>query len=213
MRIDVVSDIACPWCAIGVNALERALEQLDDTTDVEVHFQPFELNPDMPPEGLELTAYLTSRVGMSPDQVEASHDMLRERGRTVGFNFGERSMIWSTFDAHRLLYWADEEGPAGAQRRLKLALLQAYHGEGRNPGADDVLLECVVKAGLNEARAREVLEQGLFTQAVRDAEEQWLQKGVRAVPTMIINQTQALQGVQPVAVLEKLLRTELAAQG
>lgn len=213
MRIDVVSDIACPWCAIGVNALERALEQLGDTTDVEVHFQPFELNPDMPPEGLGLTAYLTSRVGMSPGQVEASHDMLRERGRTVGFNFGERSMIWNTFDAHRLLYWADEEGPADAQRRLKLALLQAYHGEGRNPGAEDVLLECAVKAGLNEARAREVLEQGLFTQAVRDAEEQWMQKGVRAVPTMIINQTQALQGVQPVAVLEKLLRTELAAKG
>lgn len=213
MRIDVVSDIACPWCAIGVNALERALERLGDTADVEVHFQPFELNPDMPPEGLGLTTYLTSRVGMSPDQVEASHDMLRERGRAVGFNFGERSMIWNTFDAHRLLYWAGEEGPAGAQRRLKLALLQAYHGEGRNPGAEEVLLECATKAGLNEERAREVLEQGLFTQAVRDAEDRWMQKGVRAVPTMIINQTQALQGVQPVAVLEKLLRTELAAQG
>ncbi len=121
-------------------------------------------------------------------------------------------MIWSTFDAHRLLYWADVEGPAGAQRRLKLALLQAYHGEGRNPGAEDVLLDCVAKAGLDEARAREVLEQRLFTQAVREAEDLWMQKGVRAVPTMIINQTQALQGVQPVAMLEKLLKTGLAAQ-
>ncbi len=213
MRIDVVSDIACPWCAIGVNALERALERLGESADVEVHFQPFELNPDMPPEGLGLTTYLTNRLGMSPDQVEASHAMLRERGSAVGFSFGERSMIWNTFDAHRLLYWAGEDGPAGAQRRLKLALLQAYHGEGRNPGAEDVLLECAVKAGLDETRAREVLEQGLFTQAVRDAEDRWMQKGVRAVPTMIINQTQALQGVQPVAVLEKLLRTELAAQG
>ncbi|WP_127559404.1 DsbA family oxidoreductase [Saccharospirillum alexandrii] len=213
MRIDVVSDIACPWCAIGVNALERALEQLGDSADIEVHFQPFELNPDMPPEGVGLTDYLISRVGMSPDQVEASHVTLRERGNAVGFSFGERSMIWNTFDAHRLLYWADVEGPAGAQRRLKLALLQAYHGEGRNPGAEDVLLECVAKAGLDEARAREVLEQELFTQAVRDAEDNWMQKGVRAVPTMIINQTQALQGVQPVAMLENLLRTELAAQG
>lgn len=213
MRIDVVSDISCPWCAIGVNALERALEHIGESADIEVHFQPFELNPDMPPEGLGLTAYLTSRVGMSSDQVEASHATLRERGNAVGFSFGERSMIWNTFNAHRLLYWADVEGPAGAQRRLKLALLQAYHGEGRNPGAEDVLLECVAKAGLDEAQAREVLEQGLFTQAVREAEELWMQKGVRAVPTMIINQTQALQGVQPVAMLENLLRTELATLG
>lgn len=213
MRIDVVSDIACPWCAIGVNALERALERLGDTADVEIHFQPFELNPDMGPEGLALTTYLADKLGMPPAQVEASHAALRERGNAVGFAFGERSMIWNTFDAHRLLYWADAEGPAGSQRRLKLALLQAYHGEGRNPGAHDVLLECVAKAGLNEARAREVLVNGTFTRAVREAEDRWMRKGVRAVPTMVINQQQALQGAQPVAMLEKLLRSERPASG
>lgn len=205
-RIDFVSDVTCPWCAIGVTALERALERVGDAVEVEVHFQPFELNPDMAPEGLALTTYLANKFGLQPAQIEAAHAMLEERGRAVGFTFGRRSKVWNTFDAHRLLYWADAEGPAGSQRQLKLGLMRAYHGEGRNPGALEVLLELAGEAGLDVVRARAVLESSDFSAQVREAERVWNQSGIHAVPTMIIDQTYTLQGAQPVEVIEKVLR-------
>src|SRR5690606_13612849 len=129
-----------------LNALERALERIGtDIGDVEVHMQPFELNPTMPPEGADTKEYLTTKYGMPPEQLEATQAHIVERGAAEGFSFGERSHIWNTFDAHRLLFWAGKEGPPGSQRALKHALLTAYHGQGRNPGAHDVLRELAGK--------------------------------------------------------------------
>ena len=140
MRIDVVSDVACPWCAIGVSALERALDRIGaDLGDVEVHLQPFELNPTMGPEGADAAQYLSEKYGMSPEQLAVNRARIAERGAEEGFVFGTRSHVWNTFDAHRLLFWAGAEGPPGAQRALKRALLKAYHGDGRNIGSADVL--------------------------------------------------------------------------
>jgi predicted DsbA family dithiol-disulfide isomerase len=206
IRIDFVSDITCPWCAIGVSALERALERAGDDVAVDLHFRPFELNPDMPAQGEDLERYLMSRVGMSAEQVAASHAMLRERGATVGFEFGKRSKVWNTFDAHRLLKWADVEGPPGGQRKLKLALMRAYHGEGRNPSARDVLLDVAGQAGLDVERARAVLDGSEYAAEVRADQVQWRQAGVASVPTLVIDEKYGVSGARSVDEYERILR-------
>jgi predicted DsbA family dithiol-disulfide isomerase len=213
MRIDFVSDVACPWCAIGLNALERALERIGaDVGDVELHMQPFELNPAMPPEGADLTEYLTAKFGMPLEQLAATQARIAERGAAEGFAFGKRTHIWNTFDAHRLLFWAGAEGAAGSQRALKHALLAAYHGQGRNPGAHDVLLELAGNAGLPVERAREVLERNEFADAVRQAENFWQQLGVHSVPAVIVDRKHLISGGQPSQVFEEALR-RIAVEG
>ena len=198
MRIDFVSDVVCPWCAIGLNALERALERIgSDVGPVELHVQPFELNPDMPPEGANVSEYLIGKYGMSPEDLERTRATIDARGAAEGFTFGKREHVWNTFDAHRLLYWAGVEGPPGAQRALKHALIKAYHGDGRNPGAHDVLLELAVSAGLPAERAREVLETGAFASEVRAAEAWWQQAGIHSVPAVVIDRKHLISGGQP----------------
>jgi predicted DsbA family dithiol-disulfide isomerase len=211
MKIDFVSDIACPWCAVGLASLERALERLGDEVPVELHFQPFELNPDMPAEGADTAEYLKGKYGMSDAQLAQSRAALRERGAAVGFTFGDRPHVWNTFDGHRLLHWAGLPGqPAGAQRRLKHALLRAYHGEARNPGAAEVLLELAREVGLDEAAAREVIDTGRYTDEVRASELEWQQAGIRSVPSIVIDGRHLIQGGQPPEVFEQALR-KLAA--
>jgi predicted DsbA family dithiol-disulfide isomerase len=213
MRIDFVSDVACPWCAIGMTALARALERIgDDIGEIELHMQPFELNPTMPPEGVDLVEYLTGKFGMTREQLAVNQTRLAERGATEGFTFGERPRIWNTFDAHRLLFWAGKEGPPGSQSALKLALLEAYHGHGRNPSAPDVLLEAADQAGLPVERAREVLERGEFADAVRQAEAFWQQLGIHSVPAAIVDRKHLISGGQPSEVFEQILR-QIAAEG
>jgi len=207
MRIDFVSDVACPWCAVGLHALERALERLGPGLSVELHFQPFELNPDMAPEGADAADYLKAKYGMSDAQIAHNRGVIRERGAAVGFAFGERVRVWNTFDAHRMLHWAGLPGqPAGAQRALKHALLHAYHGEGRNPGAAEVLLDLAAATGLDVAAAREVLASGRYADEVRQAESEWQQAGIRAVPAVVIDRRHLISGGQPPEVFEQALR-------
>lgn len=212
MRIDFVSDVACPWCAIGLNALERALEKIgDDVGEVELHMQPFELNPAMAPEGVDAADYMAAKYGLNPEQLAANRARIVERGAAEGFVFGTRTHIWNTFDAHRLLFWAGAEGPAGSQRALKHALLTAYHGQGRNPGAHDVLLELAAEVGLPVDRAREVLERDEFAEAVREAERFWQERGINGVPGVIVNRKHLISGGQPSEVFEQALR-QIAAE-
>ncbi len=207
LQIDFVSDVACPWCAVGLNALETALQRLTPELQVELHFQPFELNPDMAPEGADAAAYLKAKYGMGDEQLAHNRAVIRERGAAVGFTFGDRVRVWNTFDAHRLLHWAAEPGqPAGAQRALKHALLQAYHGEGRNPGAREVLLDLAGRVGLDEAVAADVLQRGLYADDVRAAEHEWQQAGIRSVPAIVINRQHLISGGQPPEVFEQALR-------
>ena len=208
MKIDFVSDIACPWCAIGLHALERALERIDGDIDVELHFQPFELNPDLAPEGEETVAYLAQKYGISPEQIAKNQAAIRERGAAVGFVFGPRNRVWNTFDAHRLLCWAET---AGHQRQLKHALLRAYHGEGRNPGAHEVLLELAGEVGLDVEAAREILAGDAYADEVRERERFWQQAGISAVPSVIVDQRHLIQGGQPPEVFERALR-QIAAE-
>lgn len=211
LRIDFVSDVACPWCAIGLNALERALERIGGDITVEIHFQPFELNPTMPAEGANAAQYLKSKYGLTDTQLVANRERIVALGAAAGFAFGAREHVWPTFDAHRLLHWASVEGAPGSQRALKHALLKAYHGQGRNPGAHDVLLELAAEVGLPVERAREVLQSGAFTDEVRAAEQFWQEAGIHSVPATVIDRRHLIPGGQPSEVFEQALR-QLAAQ-
>ena len=216
MKIDFVSDVACPWCAVGLHALEAALRNIGSDIPVELHFQPFELNPTMASDGADAAEYLRNKYGMSADQLAANRANIRARGAAVGFAFGDRLRVWNTFDAHRLLHWAALEGqrdPAlhDAQRKLKHALLQAYHGEGRNPSAADVLVELATAAGLDAAQAAQVLASGAYADDVRAAERQWQRAGINAVPAVVIDGKHLIEGGQPPEVFEQALR-QIAAQ-
>ncbi len=206
LQIDFVSDVACPWCVVGLNALERALERVGTDITVELHMQPFELNPTMAAEGANAAQYLKAKYGMSDEQLAVNRARITERGAAEGFAFGTREHVWNTFDAHRLLHWAGVEGAAGQQRALKHSLLKAYHGQGRNPGAHDVLLDLAAQVGLPAARAREVLERNEFADAVREAERFWQKAGVNSVPAVIINRQHLIAGGQPSEVFEQALR-------
>jgi predicted DsbA family dithiol-disulfide isomerase len=211
LKIDFVSDVACPWCAIGLASFEQALKDIGADIAVELHFQPFELNPTMGTEGADAAEYLIAKYGMNREQLAESRKRIAERGAAVGFTFGERKRVWSTFDAHRLLHWAGVEGPPGSQHALKRALLRAYHGEGRNPAAHAVLLELAIAVGLDGERAREVLARNEFAADVREAERFWQQAGINAVPAVVINRRHLVSGGQPPEVFAQALR-QIAAE-
>ncbi|MBI2771522.1 MAG: DsbA family oxidoreductase [Burkholderiales bacterium] len=212
LKIDFVSDVSCPWCAIGLSSLEKALDNLGSEVRAELHFQPFELNPQMPPGGQDVTEHLTQKYGSTPEQQAASREAIRQRGADVGFTFRKegRSRIYNTFNAHRLLHWAELEG-AQAQRALKKELLKAYFTDGKSPEDIEVLAGAAGAAGLDAARAREILAGDEFAQEVREREQFYLQNGIHAVPAVIINERHLIQGGQPAEVFEQALR-QLAAQ-
>lgn len=212
IKIDFVSDIACPWCAVGLAALEQAMERVKGELSVALHFQPFELNPDMPPEGEDIVAHLTRKYGISPEQVEQNQRQIAERGAAVGFTFNMagRTRTYNTFNAHRLLHWAGEQDGA-AQHRLKRALLGAYFTDGLDPSDDAVLLQAVAKAGLDESRAAEILRGDDYADVVREREQLYLSNGIHSVPSVILNDRYLVQGGQPVDTFERALR-QIAAE-
>ncbi len=205
MKIDFVSDVACPWCAVGLNALERALERLGDTAAVELHFRPFELNPQLGPEGEDVGEHLARKYGLTPEQLARNRAALQERGASVGFHFGPRERIWNTFDAHRLLHWAGLQGP-GPQRALKHALLQAYHGRGENPGDPEVLGRLAGQVGLDVDEAGAILASDRYADEVRAQENHWLSQGIQSVPSVVVEGRYLIQGGQPPEVFEQALR-------
>src|SRR5471032_768912 len=161
MKIDFVSDVSCPWCAIGLKSLDQALANIGDEAAVSMHFQPFELNPNMGPEGQDIVEHLTEKYGSTPLQQDQAREMIRARGAEVGFDFamGKRSRIYNTFDAHRLLHWAETEG---RQQALKHALFRAYFTDGDDVGSRDVLIRLAGEVGLPTARAREILSSDIY---------------------------------------------------
>ena len=211
MKIDFVSDVACPWCAVGLSSLEIALSKLDPAIPVELHFQPFELNPQMPAEGEDAVEHLSRKYGAAPEQLAKNRQHLRERGAAVGFTFGDRPRVWNTFDAHRLLHWAGLASEA-KQRALKHALLAAYHTRAENPGARDVLIQAAVEVGLDPARAAEILDSDAYTAEVRAAERHWQELGIHSVPAVVIDDRHLISGGQPPEVFEQAL-AKIAAGG
>lgn len=205
LKIDFVSDVSCPWCVIGLKSLEQALERVGGGIRADLHFQPFELNPQMAPEGQDITEHLAEKYGATPEQSERTRETIRARGEAVGFEFrmDKRDRIYNTFDAHRLLHWAELEG---CQAALKHALFRAYFTEGDNPGSHEVLLRLAGEVGLDAARAREILSSDEFAEDTRRRERFYLDQGIHSVPAVIINDRYLVQGGQPAEVFEDALR-------
>jgi predicted DsbA family dithiol-disulfide isomerase len=219
LQIDFVSDVACPWCAIGLGGLEQALDKLVGRVDAQVTFQPFELNPAMGPEGQDVGEHLTEKYGSTPEQQAEIRERIRERGAAVGFEFNPegRGRIWNTFDAHRLLAWAADvaagNGP-DKQWALKKELMAAYHGRAENVSDPEVLVRAAQTAGLDAERARAILAGEDYALAVRSSEREWQQAGISAVPAVVINRRYLISGGQPAAMYEEALQriaSELAA--
>lgn len=213
--IDFVSDVSCPWCAVGLGALEQALERLDGEVTASIRFQPFELNPDMPPGGEDMGEHLTRKYGSSAGRQAGFREQIRERGRQVGFEFrlDGRSRIWNTFDAHRLLHWAAEagrpegaDGAPGQQRLLKKALFRAYFTRDESPESHEVLLRAVAEAGLDEDRARAILAGDEYTEQVRERETFYRDQDIHSVPAIIIDGRHLIPGAQATDVFERVLR-------
>lgn len=205
LRIDFVSDVVCPWCAIGLASLEQALAKIGDEIATQIHFQPFELNAQLGPEGEDVVEHLQKKYGLSAEQVADNQENIRERGAALGFVFDwqRRQRTWNTFDAHRLLHWAALEGK---QLELKRALLKANFTEGRNVSDIDTLVDVAVSVGLPEEAARAVLLEGQYADEVRAAEQFFQRNGISSVPAIIINQRHLISGGQPPEVFEKALR-------
>ena len=217
LKIDFVSDVSCPWCAIGLKSLDQALARVGEDVRAELHFQPFELNPQMAPEGQEITEHITEKYGITPAQAHANRENIRARGAQVGFKFsmadepgGGRSRIYNTFDAHRLLHWAGLEG-LDRQQALKEALFKAYFTDGQSPASHEVLVRVAGEAGLDATRAREVLASDAYADEVREREQFYLNHGIHSVPAIIINERHLISGGQPAEVFEQALRQIAAA--
>jgi predicted DsbA family dithiol-disulfide isomerase len=210
LKIDFVSDVSCPWCVIGLRSLEQALERAGDAVTADIHFQPFELNPQMPAAGQDIAEHLAQKYGSTPEQLRRNQEAIRARGAELGFIFdmGKRSRVYNTFDAHRLLHWAEVEG---RQRELKRALFAAYFTDGRNPSDREVLVDVAAQAGLDAAAAREVLESGRYADEVREREQFYGRQGISAVPSVIVNDKYLIQGGQPAEIFEQALR-QIAAE-
>ena len=207
LKIDFVSDVACPWCAVGLSSLQRALERLGDSVDAQIEMHPFELNPQMGPGGETLVSYIGKKYGRTPEQIAETQVTLRERGAEVGFHFGPREYVYNTFDAHRLLHWA---GLEGKQVELKQAILRAYHSDCKDPSNHDVLVEAAQSVGLDGDEARKVLDSGAYADEVRAQEQQFQAMGISSVPSIIFNERYLLTGAQPVEAFEEAIRQILA---
>ncbi|MEO8333065.1 MAG: DsbA family oxidoreductase [Gallionella sp.] len=205
IRIDFVSDVSCPWCVIGLKSLEAALAGLEGVVTAEMHFQPFELNPKMPAEGQDISEHLMQKYGLTPEQYRENTEALRVRGESVGFAFSidKRSRIYNTFDAHRLLHWAELEG---RQLALKHALFKAYFTDGEDPSSHETLAGLAEQVGLDGIRAREILLSDAYAKEVRERERYYIEQGIHAVPSVIINERHLIQGGQPAEVFTQALR-------
>ena len=210
LKIDFVSDVSCPWCIIGLKALEQAAERLQGEVALDLHFQPFELNPQMGPEGQDIGEHLQEKYGATPEQSQKNREAIAARGAELGFTFSmdKRSRIHNTFDAHRLLHWAEEQG---LQKALKHALFTAYFTDGQDPSNHEVLVRVASEVGLDAAEARALLASNRYADEVREREQFYLQNGIHSVPAIIINERHLIQGGQPVEVFEQALR-QIASQ-
>ncbi|MDP3080743.1 MAG: DsbA family oxidoreductase [Brevundimonas sp.] len=210
LHIDFVSDIVCPWCVVGLGGLEAALDTLKaEGITAQVHFQPFELNPQMPPEGENIVEHIGRKYGSTPEQSAANRAMITQRAAEAwpGFEMrmGPDGRIWNTFDAHRLLHWAGTVG-AAEQRALKAALFTAHFTDGRTMTDAGVLADAAVAAGLDRAKAVEVLADDLYAAEVRAAEALWVSRGINGVPAVVVEGKWLISGGQPAAVFEEALR-------
>lgn len=205
LRIDIVSDVVCPWCIIGYKRLQKALQQLSTEITADIHWHPFELNPTMPEGGENLRDHLARKYGTTEQASVEARETLTQLGQEVGFdfNFFDGMRIYNTRKAHKLLMWANQHHK---QNELEMALFEAYFCDGKAVDQPDVLLDIAVSAGLKKSECRDVLEDESWAKAVANTEQQWLQAGIQAVPAIIIEQKHLVSGAQTTEILIDLLK-------
>ena len=208
MRIDFVSDITCPWCAIGLHTLLQAIERVATTVPIELHLQPFELNPGLPHEGEPIADYAARKYGASAGQLAERQTRVRQSAAALGLHFLPRTHVYNTFDAHRLLHWA---APQGRQLELKRALLRAYHERGENPASPEVLLAAACEAGLDRWAAGDMLGRDAHADEVRSVVRRWRRLGIDGVPATVVDGRHLIAGAQASATYAQALR-RIAAQ-
>ncbi len=204
LRIDIVSDVVCPWCIVGYLRLQQALSQVDESIRPHIEWHPFELNPNMPSEGQNLREHIQEKYGSTLEQSEAVREQLKSLGDELGFSFkfSPDSRIYNTFEAHQLLHWAQ---PYGKQTELKLALFDAYFSQAKDPSNRNTLLDVVESIGLGRDLAERVLVDEMYVEAVRDSQQQWQNQNISAVPAFIFNNRYLLSGAQPVETLLQVI--------
>jgi predicted DsbA family dithiol-disulfide isomerase len=204
VRIDMVSDVACPWCAIGLTTIEKAIALTERLSGgkitVDLHLQPFELHPDMPEGGEEVIGYIARKYGISEQQARINQQRIYDRAAEVGFAFHPdgRKHVYNTFDCHRLIHWAEIEQGPDAALLLKKSLLGAYFTEVGNMDDSATLLAAVTAAGLDAERAAQVLADGEYENQVRSAQTRYKMLGIQSVPAFILNNKFLVEGAQPV---------------
>ncbi len=210
ITIDIVSDIACPWCAIGYARLQQALEQLEGELATEVHWHAFELNPDPAAQRLPILEALSRKYGRSVEEMEAAQNNMMDIARDLGLDFSlmQQRYTANTFDAHRLVKWAAGRGQATA---MKMACFDAYFGKAADVSDHAVLTECTRAAGLDPEAAARVLATDAFADEVRSDEARYQQAGISSVPAFILNQRYLISGAQEPATLADALR-QVAAE-
>ncbi len=211
LRVDIVSDVVCPWCIIGYRQLQKALDSLPGRFDVSLHWHPFELNPDMPEEGQDLREHLAWKYGTTPEQSRAARARLTALGESLGFTFDyfDGMRMVNTFRAHQLLHWAAGEG---RQTELKLALFEAFFSRREDVSDARVLASVAERAGLSPAAAGEVLADGRYAEPVRAEQQAWLEREVHAVPLFVFNEQFMVPGAQEAETFTRLLNRIPASQ-
>jgi len=205
LKLDIVSDISCPWCIVGYQALNQALTKLAPEISADITWQPFELNPNMPKEGQEITEHLTEKYNISVEQSEQNRELIKQRGLALGYAFGNRGggRIYNTFDAHRLLHWAKQ---FEKQTELKLALFDLYFKQNGNPSDHQMLLDVSQSVGLDREKAQQVLASNQYDDEVRELQHQYQSAGISSVPAVIVNNKHLISGGQPTDVFEQVLK-------
>ena len=195
LRIDIVSDVMCPWCIIGYRQLAKALEATG--TEYDLHWHPFELNPEMPPEGQNLREHVAEKYGSTAEQSEQSRLQMTKLGVDLGFKFqfDTDTRMHNTFNTHQLLHWADA---LGRKHDLKTALFAAHFTDGRNLSDDAILANIAGEIGLDRSEALAVLKDQRFASQVRLEQNFWIKQGIRGVPAVVFDRQHLVTGAQGV---------------
>lgn len=212
LQIDIVSDVACPWCAIGYKRLEQAMAEMENEVKFNINWHAFRLNPDMPPEGEPILEHLCSKYGRSPAQIEESQKEIMDIARGLGLNFSKADVRYAhdTTDAHQLLIWAREQG---RQTELKLALFEAYFGHAKNPSDPEVLRQTAESVGLSGEEADDIVKSGRYAKDVELEEARFKEAGISGVPAFIIDEQYLISGAQEPQTLVNAIRTIVSEKG
>lgn len=197
LQIDIVSDVVCPWCAIGYGNLTQALDQLSESISAKIEWHPFQLNPYMGKEGQDINEHLEEKYGLTESQLQENKQRIKDVGKQAGveFTFDQRARIYNTLDCHVLLHYAQEQGK---QTELKLALFKAYFSDGKDVSDQAVLVSVAESVGLDPIASQAVLNDDDYQKAVKDEESKFKSMGISSVPAFIINNKYLISGGQPV---------------